>query len=57
MTSSPDQDRRANRRFWLGVAGFLALLAVMLTIGWVCGADQPPEDPNPNAKLQRLASN
>jgi hypothetical protein len=55
VTSPRDEDRRADRRFWLGVSGFLLLLAVMLAIGWVCGADQPPDDPNPNAKLQRLA--
>jgi hypothetical protein len=57
MTSPPDEDRRANRRFWLGVAAFFAVLAVMLTIGWVCGPERPPDDPSPNAKVQKLARN
>jgi hypothetical protein len=57
MTSPRDEDRRANRRFWLGVAAFFAVLAVMLTIGWVCGPERPPDDPSPNAKVQKLARN
>jgi beta-lactam-binding protein with PASTA domain len=36
-----DDDRRAAFRFWAGVGAFFALMAVMLGLGWVCGADNP----------------
>jgi hypothetical protein len=41
MASSSEQERRANRRFWLGIGGFFALLAVILGLGPLCAADEP----------------
>src|SRR5688572_5677574 len=40
MAASED-DRRATFRFWAGIGAFFALLAVILGLGWVCGADNP----------------
>jgi hypothetical protein len=38
-----------DRRFWLGLVGFVALLALILALGLVCGANHSPDDPSPNA--------
>ena len=51
MASPTSDERRANRRFWLGVAAFLAALAVIVGLGLVCRADGPVGDPNPNAVI------
>jgi hypothetical protein len=51
MDSSSEDERRANRRFWLGVAGFFTLLALIVALGLVCAEDRP-DDPSPNAKVE-----
>jgi hypothetical protein len=56
MASLSDEDRRKNRRFWLGIAGFIALLVVILGLGLVCAGERPPDDPSPNANVERVTS-
>ena len=51
MRMTPDAERRANRRFWLGLAGFLALLAAILVLGLVLGEGKSAQDPAPNASV------
>jgi hypothetical protein len=46
MKSPSDETRRANRRFWLGIVGFLALMAVILGLGLICAKEEPAEIEN-----------